>query len=201
MPSESPEAPPARISVQNEAPAATNSPTRTTTDKCQVIEVVAQALKKLDVAATDSSERAIVAWTTSATAYLDSEPISGDRKLLESNFSQRGSLISLFLDVAANQTVFHCEGQTPSVIWADRDRMNDLWERQEETWRGHLARLEPRAAGLGGFSDVAFSADRHEALVYAFLQYGDLGGEGKYWLVTKENDGWKVKQRADIWIS
>jgi len=170
-------------------------------EKCRVIEAISHDLLKLPLRAPNKPLGRVVASSRTVVAYLDDKPFSTDAARLAREFPGHEALLANFLELGKTSGQLRCENLAPSVIWVSEERLQLLWDFEAESWTKHISRLEPQAAGLGGFSDVGISSNGREAFAYAFLQYGDLGGEGKYWLVTKENDGWKVKQRADIWIS
>jgi hypothetical protein len=70
----------------------------------------------------------------------------------------------------------------------------------EAGWQAFYARY-PDAHGLITLSRVGFNAGGDQALVYVGNQYGGLGGEGVYFLLSRVGDAWLVDQQALTWIS
>jgi hypothetical protein len=65
-----------------------------------------------------------------------------------------------------------------------------------------LGGLSTRERRLLGLSQVAFSADSSQALVYYEYVCGGLCGEGTaLWLVRTSSGEWQVKQRVNFWIA
>ncbi len=72
-------------------------------------------------------------------------------------------------------------------------------ETAEEDWANF--RKEYQTFSLLSLSRVGFNKNRDKALVVLGSQYGWLGGDGFYYLLTKKRDGWKIKKKLRAWIS
>ena len=67
------------------------------------------------------------------------------------------------------------------------------WERFYEKY--------PHSPGYLMLSRIGYNAGRDEAMVYSARCCGALCGEGRYILVTKDRDGWRIKNELNLWIS
>jgi len=67
------------------------------------------------------------------------------------------------------------------------------WERFYEKY--------PHSPGYLMLSRIGYNAGRDEAMVYSARCCGALCGEGRYILVAKDRDGWRIKNELHLWIS
>lgn len=51
------------------------------------------------------------------------------------------------------------------------------------------------------FSKIYLSDDKKVAIVYSGITYSALNGEGRIFLMEKENKGWVIKKKIRRWIS
>lgn len=73
------------------------------------------------------------------------------------------------------------------------DHTRDNWTKFYEKY--------PDSGGFIMLSNVGFSKTGDQALVYVVHWCGDLCGTGHYVLLSKDEDKWKVDEKAMIWIS
>lgn len=59
----------------------------------------------------------------------------------------------------------------------------------------------PDSGGITSFSRVGFNLKKDKALVFVGHQAHYMAGAGLYYLLSKENNVWKIKGRRLIWIS
>jgi hypothetical protein len=67
-------------------------------------------------------------------------------------------------------------------------------------WKDFYAK-HPKAGGIWSFSRPGYNNRKDEAVLYVTHSCGWLCGTGHLYLLTKENDQWKVKNRLFLWIS
>jgi hypothetical protein len=72
-------------------------------------------------------------------------------------------------------------------------------ETGEEDWSNF--RKVYQTFSLLSLSRVGFNKSRDKALVELGSQYGYLAGEGKFYLLIKSGNKWKIKRKAVSWIS
>ena len=83
---------------------------------------------------------------------------------------------------------------------AETESYFDRKKGNRDGWKVFYER-HPNAAGYWQFSRPAYNASADEALVYVSHSCGWLCGTGHLYLLAKENDQWKVKNRVMLWIS
>jgi len=71
---------------------------------------------------------------------------------------------------------------------------------KKDGWQAFYEK-HPNAGGFWSFSRPGFNTAGDEALVYVVHSCGWLCGTGHYYLLAKESDVWKVKNRVMLWIS
>ncbi len=69
-----------------------------------------------------------------------------------------------------------------------------------DSWTRFYQRY-PGAPGILAFSRVGFNTKKNQALVYAVLQHGCLGGSGRFLVLTKDDKPWKVQKTVVVWLS
>ena len=75
----------------------------------------------------------------------------------------------------------------------DENFLFRAWERFYEKY--------PHSPGYVMLSRVGYNAARDQAMVYAAHSCHGLCGEGRYILLTKGRDGWRIKNELHLWIS
>jgi len=75
----------------------------------------------------------------------------------------------------------------------DENFLFRAWERFYEKY--------PHSPGYVMLSRVGYNATGDQAMVYAARCCHGLCGEGRYMLLTKGGDGWKIKNELHLWIS
>jgi hypothetical protein len=71
-------------------------------------------------------------------------------------------------------------------------RTGDFWNAFADKYRGQA---------IVTFSRVGFSSDMDQAIVYAGERCGWKCGRGDFVLLIKENNGWAIEQRVNVWVS
>lgn len=56
-------------------------------------------------------------------------------------------------------------------------------------------------ASILGLSKVGFNKERTEALVYMSRRAGLKNGEGNYFWIVRGNDGWRIVETIEAWVS
>lgn len=74
------------------------------------------------------------------------------------------------------------------------------FEKGESGW-DEFYKDYPEMIGITEVSRPGFNQDSTEALVYTGRQVWDLYGYGYYYLLTKVNGKWEIKQTVECWVS
>ena len=80
--------------------------------------------------------------------------------------------------------LFHEEGQMIG---------RDEWKKFYESY--------PGSSGIIALSRVAFNSKKDQALVYVIHQSGLVGGAGRFFVLAKQNNSWKIQKEVLIWLS
>lgn len=70
----------------------------------------------------------------------------------------------------------------------------------DESWNAFYKQY-PGAPGILAFSRVGFDAQKTEAIVYVVIQSGLVGGAGRFFVLSKDREKWKVQKQVVIWLS
>jgi hypothetical protein len=69
-----------------------------------------------------------------------------------------------------------------------------------ESWP-HFYQKYPGAPGILTFSRVGFNDKKDQALLYCAYQRGLLGGGGRFFVLSKINGSWEIKNEVIVWLS
>lgn len=83
---------------------------------------------------------------------------------------------------------------------AASDALTKIFKKRGDGWKRFYA-LYPNSSGYWGFSNVGYSDNGQEALVFVGHHCGWLCGTGHLFLLAKEDGAWVVKNRVMLWIS
>lgn len=67
-------------------------------------------------------------------------------------------------------------------------------------WRTYHQKY-PGSGGYFTFSRIGFDSTKTRALVYVIFACGGLCGNGDYFLLEKDKNTWKIKEKYPVWIS
>ncbi len=87
----------------------------------------------------------------------------------------------------------------PYVIITDEE-LNPIFMSGGDGWQRFYA-IYPGAPGTIQLSRVGFNWRLDQALLYVGQQWGDLAGEGIYYVMQKSAAGWQLTRERRIWIS
>lgn len=59
----------------------------------------------------------------------------------------------------------------------------------------------PGAPGAISFSRVGFNAKKDQALLYVARQAGFVNGSGRYFVLSRKGDAWKIEKEVIMWLS
>jgi hypothetical protein len=95
-------------------------------------------------------------------------------------------------------------GDTKSYSRFENKEYRELFEEKNskphDGWMGFYTK-HPKAGGIWSFSRPGYNNRKDEAVLYVTHSCGWLCGTGHLYLLTKEHDQWKVKNRLFLWIS
>ena len=70
----------------------------------------------------------------------------------------------------------------------------------EEGWH-RFYKNYPGAPGIISFTRVGFDAKKTQALLYVAHQSDFLGGSGRFFVLSKQGDTWKIEKEVILWLS
>ena len=70
----------------------------------------------------------------------------------------------------------------------------------EDAWH-QFYKEYPGAPGAISFTRVAFNTKRNQALLYVAHQSDFLGGSGRFLVLSKVGNSWKIKEEVIMWLS
>jgi hypothetical protein len=76
---------------------------------------------------------------------------------------------------------------------------NALGYNGDRFWR--IREIYPNFCALVDFSQIAYSKDKNWAVFYIGYMRGDLDGEGRYYIMKRENGRWKEVFSKRVWVS
>jgi hypothetical protein len=71
---------------------------------------------------------------------------------------------------------------------------------RDRSWTGFNARY-PSSSGIIILSTIGFNREMDQAFLYTARGCGGLCGAGYYVLLTKDDRGWKVQKKINVWVS
>ena len=87
-----------------------------------------------------------------------------------------------------------------SYVLVDHREFERVWDKSPDWW-SEFYKKYPDSGGVVTFSNVAFSKDGDQALVYFFHWCRQLCGTGHYLLLNKNEKTWTVVNKGEMWIS
>jgi hypothetical protein len=89
-----------------------------------------------------------------------------------------------------------------AYVLVDYNQIEELFAPMvlDEEWKKFYS-LYPKANGYLRLSHVGFNKDFTEALLSTGWMRGEREGEGKYFLLSKVEDKWRVQRSVGTWIS
>jgi len=86
------------------------------------------------------------------------------------------------------------------IVYQDQAESGVIFGDSDRGWEVFRERY-PGSHGIITFSRVGFDTDNSQALVCLGAQYGWLVGHGRYLLLQRCNDAWKIDAELRAWMS